>query len=356
MSEATPIQPAPRLRHPTWLVVLFGGVLGAVVNLSVTFGLNATIVSSLPIAFFIGTLANQLFHFVYYKLVFFQQNDTDPRSPIVRLVQYLAVALVALGLLWIVLRVFDFSLFWSVVTALGILSVLNLTMVRMASFGSAQLAQIEYTEMHESFYDEQVDPTKVNAIRAWFHRSRFDRLREFVERHFKPGMKIADLGCGNCMWNTNALPVTGVDVNQGMMEWARKQKRLVDYVVRHDLSDTTLPDKTFDIVIMSETLEHLANLDEVLREVRRILKDDGVFLITVPYDYFFGPFFVLFNINCLYQGFVRGSAYHRVRCGHINHFTKKRLGAKLNENGWRVRQFNVVNTLSLYVAAEKLPS
>ena len=104
---------------------------------------------------------------------------------------------------------------------------------------------------------------------------------------------------------------------------------------------------------MSETLEHMLDLPAVLTEVRRILKDDGLFLITVPYDVFLGPFFILFNVNCLYQGYVKGSNYHKFRCGHVNHFTKRRLSDRLAESGFSLSRTDVVNGLSLYGVARK---
>ena len=46
---------------------------------------------------------------------------------------------------------------------------------------------------------------------------------------------------------------------------------------------------------------------------------DGRLVVTVPWDFFLSPFFLLFNLNCLYLGYIRGSRYHRYRCGHIHH-------------------------------------
>ena len=122
-----------------------------------------------------------------------------------------------------------------------------------------------------------------------------------------------------------------------------------------DLSRTGLPDASQDVVIMSETLEHLLNVDAVVAEVRRVLKPTGTFLITVPYDFFLGPFFVMFNVNCLWQGYVRGSVYHQYRCGHVNHFTKRRLRDALAAGGFGVERMRVVNGLTLYAAALKNP-
>jgi SAM-dependent methyltransferase len=241
----------------------------------------------------------------------------------------------------------------SLMIALVTLAAVNTVVNRLSTFSSATLAMIEYEEMTGTFYTDQTDRKKVNWFRAWFHQSRFARLKSLVSSHFRDGMTIADLGCGNCMWNDTALPVIGVDANEPMMKWAQDHGRLSSYRVTGDLSNSGLPDKSMNIVVMSETLEHLLNFEPVIREVRRILADDGVFLITVPYDIFLGPFFILFNLNCLWQGFAKGSVYHRFRCGHVNHFTVTRLRRALRQNGFILDKVNLVNGLSLYASARK---
>jgi ubiquinone/menaquinone biosynthesis C-methylase UbiE len=350
-----PAGPLPhRLRYPALLVFLLGGMLGSGLNFAVTLGLHFLLGMFTFTAFFVGTLANELFHHLYYHVVYVNQ-EIRLRTPLrLQLSMYIIVAALAAGLLWVVQRFTGLSFVPSVAISLVILAVLNTVINRVSTFSSAQLAMVEYQEMGQTFYDDQTDPKKVNWFRAWFHRSRYQRLTQFVDAYFKPGIAIADLGCGNCWWNANKYPVIGVDVNENMLKWAKQQGRLIDYHVTADLSKTGLEDNSLDIVIMSETLEHLLNLDETILEVRRILKDNGVFLITVPYDFFLGPFFILFNVNCLWQGYVRGSAYHRYRCGHINHFTKQRLRAALRENGFASEKMFIVNGMSLYAAARKV--
>lgn len=345
-----------RIRHPLFLVFLLGGISGSAINFGLTIGLYYLAGMSPFWAFFIGTLVNQLFHHIYYHLVFLNQERQMRAPPAARLVVYLLVALIASGMLWLLMKV-GMPFVLAVMAALVILAVTNVLFVRITSFTSAVLAEVEYREMNETFYDDQTDRTKVNWFRAWFHRSRFANLTKLVAGHYRPGMTVADLGCGNCWWNeSGSVNVVGVDINEKMLNWAKRQNRLADYRVATSLTATGLPDKTFDIVITSEVLEHLLDLDEVLAEVKRILKDDGTYLITVPWDFFMGPFFVLFNVNCLYQGFVKGSAYHRLRCGHINHFTRPRLRKLLAKNGFEVERVDVVNTMSLYAVAKKKPA
>jgi SAM-dependent methyltransferase len=241
----------------------------------------------------------------------------------------------------------------SLSACLVILSASNSLLNRISTFSSAKMAAVEYLEMNESYYDDQTDEKKVSKFRAWYHRSRYERLTKFVSEYFKKGMRMADLGCGNCWWNIHHLPVFGVDINAKMLQWAKKNKRLTDYKVCANLAKTGLQSKGFDVVLMSEVLEHVFNLREVLVEVRRILKDQGTFLITVPYDFFLGPFFILFNLNCLYMGYIRGSQYHKYRCGHIHHYTKNRLRKTLKENGFELTKVFVVNGLLLYATARK---
>jgi SAM-dependent methyltransferase len=351
-NNSEPPSPAPpeRLKHPFALVFLLGGFLGAGLNLGVSCAAHLLLGWDSLLAVFLGTLANQLFHFIYYSVIFVNQEIRWRVAPALQFLMYLAVAGAAAGMLRGFLAL-GLGFVWAVVAVLALLSLANALLIRIVSFSSARLAEIEYKGMDDSYYDDHTDPGKVGRFRSWFHHSRFVRLTQFVQEQYREGMKIADLGCGNCWWNTGALPVTGVDINEKMLKWAQTHRRVQDYRVCEDLSRTGLPDAGFDIVVMSETLEHLLPLAEVLEEVRRVLKPAGVFLITVPYDFFLSLWFILFNLHCVYQGYVRGSVYHKLRCGHINHFTKRRLRKLLEEHGFRQNQVFVVNGLTLFAAA-----
>ena len=46
---------------------------------------------------------------------------------------------------------------------------------------------------------------------------------------------------------------------------------------------TPFNDEFFDGVVINEVLEHLFHDVDALEEIRRILKDDGVLVVTVPY-------------------------------------------------------------------------
>jgi SAM-dependent methyltransferase len=344
-----------RWRHPAVLIFVLGGFLGAFLNLGITLLLAIQFAVNPLVAFFVGTFLNQAFHYIYYNVVYVNKEMQMKTSFPIHLFLGFWVSVGSAGLLWFFLQN-QISLIGSLLACLVILAFSNALLNRISTFSSAKIAEVEYKEMNESYYEDHTDENKVSKFRAWYHRSRYERLTQFVMSHFKKGMKMADLGCGNCLWNIHQLPVFGIDINEKMLGWAKKHKRLKDYKVCSDLAKTGLKAKSLDLVLMSEVLEHVFDQAEVLQEVSRVLKDDGTFLITVPYDFFMGPFFILFNLNCLYMGYVKGSLYHKYRCGHIHHFTKTRLKKALAQNGFVLDKVFVVNGLLLYANARKQAS
>ena len=51
---------------------------------------------------------------------------------------------------------------------------------------------------------------------------------------------------------------------------------------QQDIEDLTYKDKSFDLVLHSETLEHVGNPGKAMDECRRVLKKDGLVLFTTP--------------------------------------------------------------------------
>jgi SAM-dependent methyltransferase len=57
---------------------------------------------------------------------------------------------------------------------------------------------------------------------------------------------------------------------------------IVQGVRNEDLTRLTYPDAAFDLVLSSETLEHVPDLEAALREIRRVLVPGGRHIFTVP--------------------------------------------------------------------------
>jgi ubiquinone/menaquinone biosynthesis C-methylase UbiE len=51
-----------------------------------------------------------------------------------------------------------------------------------------------------------------------------------------------------------------------------------------DIEKTTYPDHSFDAIVAVSVLEFIGNIDAAIAEIRRILKDDGVFVTICPME------------------------------------------------------------------------
>jgi len=78
--------------------------------------------------------------------------------------------------------------------------------------------------------------------------------------------------------------VCGIDLDQRVM-----QNPSLDEAKIASAESIPYCDQTFDAVISIHVLEHLENPAKVFREVRRVLKPDGMFLVKTPNKFHYVP-------------------------------------------------------------------
>ena len=173
------------------------------------------------------------------------------------------------------------------------------------------------------------------------------RARRIIEElNPKEGEKIIDLGCGTgyYLFLLSSLPIelnlTGFDNDEKAIKEAEGnlEKKGVNFTVG-DLHKMPFKDRTFDKAIMSEVLEHVEEDVQVLKEVHRILKPNGVIVISVPsinYPFFWDPFnWILqhfFNTH-IKEGFFSG-----LWSGHLRLYSLKDLSDKFEKAGFKIEK------------------
>ncbi|MCW5202368.1 methyltransferase domain-containing protein, partial [Desulfobulbus sp. US4] len=121
----------------------------------------------------------------------------------------------------------------------------------------------------------------------------FDEHRsDYLHGLFQPGIKFLDLGSGvgtDCLLaaKKGAGLSVGLEGNQQSIMTAVNRARKQDNPVRFlqiDLEQGSLPftNCCFDLVNFSNVLEHLHNRIALLSELKRVKKDDGLAVISVP--------------------------------------------------------------------------
>jgi ubiquinone/menaquinone biosynthesis C-methylase UbiE len=105
--------------------------------------------------------------------------------------------------------------------------------------------------------------------------------------------KVLDIACGTgyglAFLKSSAKSVTGVDVD---IEAAKQAKNECDEKARVLLGDgTNLPfhDESFDVVTSFETLEHLVERKLFLSELKRVLKPNGLLILSTPNAHYTKP-------------------------------------------------------------------
>ncbi len=104
-----------------------------------------------------------------------------------------------------------------------------------------------------------------------------------------PGKTVLDIGCGGGIFSETlaraGARVSGIDQSTRSIEQARRHALDEDLRVDYHVADAAgLPftDHSFDLVVASEVLEHVEDLQAVLGEIARVLRPGGLFVFDTP--------------------------------------------------------------------------
>jgi len=134
----------------------------------------------------------------------------------------------------------------------------------------------DINEFYEEFHKLEVGP--ISKLRR---NSRYKFIRKLLKN---ARGKVLVVGCGSekemSVINDNCGGV-GIDISNTAIEKSKKKYPRFEYHVM-DATNLRFDDNFFDAVVCSEVIEHLEDSDKLLREVNRILKSGGKFVITTP--------------------------------------------------------------------------
>lgn len=131
----------------------------------------------------------------------------------------------------------------------------------------------------------------------WEHVARYRFAKDFVS-----GKRIVDIACGDgygaaALTKAGASSVTGIDISLEACEHAHR-KYGVDARIG-SAEAIPLPDRSIDIVVSFETIEHVDCPADFLRECARVLVPEGMLIISTPN-------------RPVYSGDGRQNPFHRV--------------------------------------------
>ena len=114
------------------------------------------------------------------------------------------------------------------------------------------------------------------------HLHRYALAGEFVKN-----VTVLDIACGegygSMLLAKEASNVIGADISEEAVNHAKNKYRRDNLnFIQCSADDISLESNTVDLVVSFETIEHVSNQIAMLAEIKRVLKDEGVLIISSP--------------------------------------------------------------------------
>lgn len=139
----------------------------------------------------------------------------------------------------------------------------------------------------KSFYNESVAYRDVLAELSHFRREQIlARYAEVVHRFAPEGGTIVDLGCG--LGDTTRLIAAkgrraiGVDISLLLLTSKRTDDHGEPALVAADISSLPFLTRSIECIALHDVIEHIPDVDRLLEEIARVLKDRGRVIIASP--------------------------------------------------------------------------
>jgi ubiquinone/menaquinone biosynthesis C-methylase UbiE len=138
-------------------------------------------------------------------------------------------------------------------------------------------------------------------LEGFLAKKRASKANSLIRDSYRKG-RILDIGCGSYPYfleSTNFKEKYGIDPSLNILKFKNKNIFLkkID-ITKQKLSFT---DNYFDVVTMLAVFEHIdgEKLDSALREIKRVLKKDGIFIITTPAPWADGVLHLMSKLNLI---------------------------------------------------------
>ncbi len=172
------------------------------------------------------------------------------------------------------------------------------------------------------------DAKKENQIARAKQEAFKNQIKHILKLLNDSNVKALDVGAGNgylmeCLEELK-FEVWGTEISfhsAGICE-----KKFPGKIHFGKLEKANYPAKFFDVVFLTDVLEHISDPKETMKEIGRILKDNGYVFIISP------------NYSSITRK-IMGGYWFQYKYEHIFYYNKKSLAYLLNSSGFRLLEF-----------------
>lgn len=123
-----------------------------------------------------------------------------------------------------------------------------------------------------------------NILIQYLERKRTTWVLKFLSAQDQE--RILEIGCGagHILEKIDRGILYGIDLSRTLIAIAARRLAKKAELKRCNAEAIEYPDNFFDKVICADIIEHVQNPRKVLEEIRRVIKEDGLVIISVPND------------------------------------------------------------------------
>ena len=131
--------------------------------------------------------------------------------------------------------------------------------------------------------NEFIKLTKTDKATAYFVARKYLFLNKYIKQTSKIKRSLdigSNYGLFTELLQSKGYSSYGIEPNNKLLSFARNHG-----VSKYSLGSAekiSFPDNHFDVILLLDTLEHIINRDKALNEINRVLKPNGIVIITVP--------------------------------------------------------------------------
>lgn len=130
-----------------------------------------------------------------------------------------------------------------------------------------------------------------------------DSYNFIIENNISKYSNILEIGCNigsllNLLSESGYTQIIGVDIATEAIKYGRnKYPKLKNRLLACDGDKLPFKNNEFDVVLSFDLLEHIPNAEDHLKEIRRILKPNGIYLFQTPNKIINTPWTILLTKN-----------------------------------------------------------
>jgi SAM-dependent methyltransferase len=198
---------------------------------------------------------------------------------------------------------------------------LSCQLVSLENFPDKELLDKYYSD---DYHYKVKEDGLVGFMENNLNRAMHKKHLRIIEKYVKTG-KILDLGCGSGYFLTLAKEKKWIPFGVEMSEYASQfaKKRSIP-IINKIITEVTFPKEEFDVISMFNVLEHMNELNTVLKKNHRWLKKDGILVVEVP------------NLDSFQMKVFKEKWIHLDVPRHIFHFKKKSFNKLVQKNGFKI--------------------